>query len=103
MLFMGYTGAKTDRANVDVFSLKEDDMIIRTPQNLDDLHHTDIFGDYHSSIFEIDESGPSKKHSFFMEDDFKKEEPVKEIKLDEIDTNIKNKLQDERTFIPDQK
>lgn len=36
-----------------------------------------------------------------MEDDFKKEEPVKEIKLDEIDTNIKNKLQDERTFIPD--
>lgn len=38
----GYTAAKTDRQNIDVFSLQEDDMIIRTPQTLDDLNDAGV-------------------------------------------------------------
>jgi hypothetical protein len=44
-----------------------------------------------------------------MEDDFfhkvpaKKEDKVKEIVLDEVDTELENKLADEKSFIPDQK
>jgi hypothetical protein len=36
LFLLGTISAKTERSSV--FSLKEDDMIIRTPQNLDDLH-----------------------------------------------------------------
>ena len=87
-------------------------MIIRTPQDLDDLHQAGAFhaiGDHQKSIFDFDDSKQAKDHVFFMEDDFfhkvpaKKEDKVKEIVLDEVDTKLENKLADEASFIPDQK
>ena len=100
---LGYVSAKTER--IDVFSLQEDDMIIRTPQNLDDLQHAGVgetIGDHQNSIFEIDESRPARDHTFFMQDDFKPEDKKVEIKLDKIDTDVTNKDPD-HSFVPDQK
>ncbi len=88
----------TQAADSNLFKLDSDSIIIRTPQNLDELKDspaTNVLpAPSNDSIFSIDESKPIKDHVFFMENDFFK--PVDHahekqvLSLDEIIDSVKD-------------
>eukprot|EP00356_Strombidium_inclinatum_P011885 CAMPEP_0170493830 /NCGR_PEP_ID=MMETSP0208-20121228/14292_1 /TAXON_ID=197538 /ORGANISM="Strombidium inclinatum, Strain S3" /LENGTH=165 /DNA_ID=CAMNT_0010769801 /DNA_START=13 /DNA_END=510 /DNA_ORIENTATION=- len=88
-------------ADDNLFKLDSDSIIIRTPQNLDDLRDSPaaqvLPEEGNHSIFSIDESKPVKDHVFFMEDDFykpiahdHKEATDKVLSLDELVEQVKS-------------
>ena len=77
---LGASSKLTNERPSKMFQLEEDDLVIKTPEHLEDLPVMGtVENDVHKQkMFKVDSFKPIKEKQFFRPEDFDKEEPSQE-------------------------